>query len=780
MTMTFVVITLALMVTPMTHAADPSLTAGPGAIAGEGVPPAPDSRAIVWDNDMTYVGLLTAQIETEIVSEPADDFIFDVDQPVNDVHWIGGYWSGPPDDGDFDWQITFYDDDGGTMPGLAIASWVFPNSAVNETFIESFYYSYSVDLPTTMTFLAGQKYWISIQGIGPNPPQSGWGYHEVPIILHEASFRSVYFGFPDWTDVSLALGYPVDMCFQLTYEEDCNWEPGDPHKMHYPQLPDTTGWDVNATWPVVLADDWRCTETGWIKDVHFWGSWRDGIQGYIQQFSLSIHEDIPAGTACIDTTWATGDCNGDGIPLSVADLSYLIQYLFSGGAPPNPLWDSDLNGDCVVDSLDAAVYNDYFIYGLSVFDPYGGYPVPACCDTVDYSMPGQKIWGTEIFNWDETAFDPGTLEGWYDPATGDVRWDNHTEYFQYNICLDSNYWFWQNLGDIYWLNITAMVEEPGTMWGWKSTQDHFNDDAVWDFQEVTPWQELYEPGTGETWDTLYNAYGVVLDNEGWLAEWYADDHYGEGFYYYDWYGWWNVWFYDHPYDPDRYKTGRVELLYVDAADGGGPFYFEIAVNWSTDIWSLEFPEQGPPLPPTEEDMFIGRQILFATDNPIYEPIVLEYEIPDYNPEWVSIDVRGYNFINEGILVHECRPKLVTGQSLDLAFVITGEFPEDSSCCRFRGDINHDGAMGGVPLIDDLVYLTTFMFQNGPCGAMCDDNPTVGCNSSAVGDLSEADVNGDGSPMPLIDDLVYLTTYMFQNGPEPVGWIDYYTPACINR
>ena len=56
------------------------------------------------------------------------------------------------------------------------------------------------------------------------------------------------------------------------------WRPGDRHKMHFPQLPDESGWDVRATRPVVLGDDWRCSETGWVKDIHFWGSWQKGLQ----------------------------------------------------------------------------------------------------------------------------------------------------------------------------------------------------------------------------------------------------------------------------------------------------------------------------------------------------------------------------------------------------------------------------------------------------------------------------------------------------------------------
>jgi len=73
-----------------------------------------------------------------------------------------------------------------------------------------------------------------------------------------------------------------------------DWAPGDDYKMHFPQMPDVVGWDVNATNPLVLADDWLCTETGWVKDIHFWGSWMHGVPGMINGFILSIHADIPA------------------------------------------------------------------------------------------------------------------------------------------------------------------------------------------------------------------------------------------------------------------------------------------------------------------------------------------------------------------------------------------------------------------------------------------------------------------------------------------------------
>ncbi len=445
------------------------------------------SRAIVYDNGMNYEGLLTAQYGLSsddppqtLDSEPADDFIFNEDQFVNDVHWIGGYWNGPPDDGDFDWRVSFYEDFGdGTKPGALLGTWDFPNTDVNETFIESYYYSYSVNLPMTLTFLAGTKYWVAIQGLGDVPPQSGWAYHQVPILFNEAVFRSTYFGISDWTPA--VLGYSIDMCFQLTYEEpvECDWQPGDPYKHHYPQLPDETGWAVNATQPMILAEDFMCMETGWIKDFHFWGAWKNEDEGIVQLFVLSIHEDIPA------------EQNPDG-----------------------------------------------------------------------YSKPGATLWELEVEQFDFTPVDPPTMEGWYDPATGEVINNDHYAYWQYNICLPEPNWFWQDSGTIYWVNISAIVVDPQTTtWGWKSTQDHWNDDAVWAYWGELAWIDIWEP-----MDPVTNMFWIGVDPAGAFQPPlsggignYPGGIAGTGWYEYFQPEWefWNIWFYDHTFDYDRMKTVHI-------------------------------------------------------------------------------------------------------------------------------------------------------------------------------------------------------------------------------
>ena len=77
-------------------------------------------------------------------------------------------------------------------------------------------------------------------------------------------------------------------------------EPKERFKIHHPQYPDMsfTGIDVDMFW-APLADDFRCTETGAIREIRIWGSFADDLlpQAGVGSltFQLSIHSDIPAG-----------------------------------------------------------------------------------------------------------------------------------------------------------------------------------------------------------------------------------------------------------------------------------------------------------------------------------------------------------------------------------------------------------------------------------------------------------------------------------------------------
>jgi hypothetical protein len=201
-----------------------------------------------------------------------------------------------------------------------------------------------------------------------------------------------------------------------------DWDPGDPYKMHYPQMPDLNGWDVDISqhW---VADDWLCTQTGPITDIHFWASTLEDQPTTVYQVIALLHEDIPA------TVSPTG-----------------------------------------------------------------------------YSMPGdivwERVWFMDEFSireWPELG-----NQGWIfpDPEPQWV-WDAHQKIYQVNITgiLEP---FHQEEGKVYWLELGV---EADNWFGWKTSLDHFNDDAV--FMVWNPnlgeleWFELLDPMTGESLDMAF-------------------------------------------------------------------------------------------------------------------------------------------------------------------------------------------------------------------------------------------------------------------------------------
>ncbi|MHC4595056.1 MAG: hypothetical protein ACYS9C_11535 [Planctomycetota bacterium] len=127
-------------------------------------------------------------------------------------------------------------------------------------------------------------------------------------------------------------------------------------------------------------------------------------------------------------------------------------------------------------------------------------------------------------------------------------------------------------------------------------------------------------------------------------------------YYYENTDWYNQWFYDDPPDPTRWKEITYDIFIESALNSK----VTIAVNWS----SLAYPGGSgqPPLPtlllpPELEQIWIVREVIFddfVVDGQIIAGTLI---IPDYNPEWVSIDVRAYGqyVLLNGTITHECIP-----------------------------------------------------------------------------------------------------------------------------
>ena len=212
-----------------------------------------------------------------------------------------------------------------------------------------------------------------------------------------------------------------------------HWNPGDPNK--WVQMPDLyeTGLDVDATvemtpdpiWPPqILGDDFLCTTTESIIDIHIWGSWLYDYPPYGDPtavfFTLSIYSDDPCGPG--------------------------------GWSEPNELlWIRDFEPG----EFDVRIYAD----GL-----YEGYYVPC----IEY----------------------------YEPFGDSICW-------QYNFYIDPAEAFIQEGSPdepvIYWLVVEArpIPEEPPppqpVRFGWKTSLDHWNDDAVWSDSFGDWWGELRYP-----------------------------------------------------------------------------------------------------------------------------------------------------------------------------------------------------------------------------------------------------------------------------------------------
>jgi len=189
------------------------------------------------------------------------------------------------------------------------------------------------------------------------------------------------------------------------------------------QKPDlsTEGIDINASEPFILADDFLCTTTGPITDIHLWGSWKfdemPQMDPHNVWFRLSIHEDIPAGTG--------------GVPYS---------------RPGNVLWMREFT--------------------------------PGSFGAIPYAMQ--------------------ILEGWMNPPQDYIFPGDYT-CWQYDFLIEDGQFYQRGTEEepiIYWLDVQAMPMDQAFQFGWKTSVEHWNDDAVWGIgvePYTGPWNELVYP-----------------------------------------------------------------------------------------------------------------------------------------------------------------------------------------------------------------------------------------------------------------------------------------------
>ena len=157
---------------------------------------------------------------------------------------------------------------------------------------------------------------------------------------------------------------------------------------------------------------------------------------------------------------------------------------------------------------------------------------------------------------------------------------------------------------------------------------------------------------------VVDEFHVEIGNDNVLISGGGSGYANGTWYYYQNTMWWNEWFYNAPFDPDRWKEIDVGF---NISPTGADSWAVVTINWSTPEWSV-LGNDHPPLPenvaqfPWLEYKYIARApALFADELSGDMVICDEFDILDYNPEWVSIDVWGVDVEFEGIIWHECIP-----------------------------------------------------------------------------------------------------------------------------
>jgi hypothetical protein len=88
--------------------------------------------------------------------------------------------------------------------------------------------------------------------------------------------------------VSIVSILTLSMASTLAFAD---WSPGDQYKMHSPQLPNSIGNDICLVHQAI-ADDFQCSESGYIRDVHFWVSWKGDVEDFRKvSWNVSIRAD---------------------------------------------------------------------------------------------------------------------------------------------------------------------------------------------------------------------------------------------------------------------------------------------------------------------------------------------------------------------------------------------------------------------------------------------------------------------------------------------------------
>jgi hypothetical protein len=148
--------------------------------------------------------------------------------------------------------------------------------------------------------------------------------------------------------------------------------------------------------------------------------------------------------------------------------------------------------------------------------------IPADQSPTGYSMPGDLLWMKTFQPGQFVArrYNQGVPEGWLDPPE-QYMFPADWTCWQYNFMIDPLEAFHQDGSPdnpiVYWLDVQAMPISPDTRFGWKTSIQHWNDDAVWGQgiePYLGPWGELrYPPGHEQQGQSMDLSFVIVGEPE---------------------------------------------------------------------------------------------------------------------------------------------------------------------------------------------------------------------------------------------------------------------------
>jgi hypothetical protein len=265
----------------------------------------------------------------------ADDFLCTNTGPVTDIH-LWGSWLQDKIDPNVLFTLTIWSDvpkqtNGGTIipshPGIQLWSEPFGPGEYYQcpyTNITEQFYDPSIPAPigfdTNVYYLCfyprqpfrqqgtaavHTNYWLSVNAQTTASAQTLFGWHSSYQFYNDTAVWGAGPAPAAWNTMADPFGNPLSMAFKVTTPTNepppppCCPETNGVKFVQHPQVPG--GLDVNATrnpagQPLVLADDFQCTNTGPVTDIHLWGSWlQDRIDPNVL-FTLSIWSDVPKKT----------------------------------------------------------------------------------------------------------------------------------------------------------------------------------------------------------------------------------------------------------------------------------------------------------------------------------------------------------------------------------------------------------------------------------------------------------------------------------------------------